>query len=99
MGLRRMARRAAPVHRPHRHSRVRVHADREACRDVDGDLLLERSGSGFVVRPANPSSGSDRPQTATDPGEKLRSLRRLLDDGLITQAEYDTKKADLLARM
>lgn len=34
-----------------------------------------------------------------DPLEKLSQLKKMLDAGLITQQEYDAKKADLLARM
>ncbi|VVB64859.1 Uncharacterised protein [uncultured archaeon] len=34
-----------------------------------------------------------------DPMQKLESLKRMLDEGLITQKEYDAKKADLLSKM
>jgi len=33
------------------------------------------------------------------PADQLRSLRPLLDDGVISQAEYDAKKAEMLAQM
>jgi Short C-terminal domain len=33
------------------------------------------------------------------PADQLRSLRALLDDGVISQADYDAKKAEVLARM
>ena len=33
------------------------------------------------------------------PADQLRSLRALLDDGVISQAEYDAKKAEMLAQM
>jgi hypothetical protein len=36
------------------------------------------------------------PQTLT---EIIKSLKEMLDEGLITQVEYDAKKADLLSRM
>ena len=40
------------------------------------------------------------PAAATDDlGEPLRRLRQLLDHGLISQADYDAKKRDLLALM
>ena len=38
-------------------------------------------------------------QNAEDPMEVLSKLKRLLDAGLISQAEYDAKKADILSRM
>lgn len=34
-----------------------------------------------------------------DPLQTLKKLKEMLDHGLITQAEYDTKKAEILARM
>lgn len=34
-----------------------------------------------------------------DPVEKLKQLKTMLDAGLITQAEYDTKKQEILSRM
>ena len=34
-----------------------------------------------------------------DPEEKLAKLKSMLDKGLITQAEYDFKKAEVLAGM
>ena len=34
-----------------------------------------------------------------DPAVKLKKMKQLLDDGLITQEEYDAKKKDILARM
>lgn len=37
--------------------------------------------------------------TAEDPMEVLGKLKRLLDAGLIEQAEYDAKKAEILSRM
>ncbi len=38
-------------------------------------------------------------QQAEDPMETLSKLKKLLDAGLIEQAEYDAKKADILSRM
>ena len=37
--------------------------------------------------------------TGADPTEKLRQLKVMLDDGLITQADYEAKKAQILAAM
>lgn len=39
------------------------------------------------------------PSTAEDPMEVLGKLKKLLDAGLIEQAEYDAKKAEILSRM
>lgn len=38
-------------------------------------------------------------QGAEDPMEVLGKLKKMLDDGLIEQAEYDAKKAEVLSRM
>lgn len=43
--------------------------------------------------PANPTNGQP------DPLETLSKLKKLLDAGLIEQAEYDAKKAEVLSRM
>ena len=34
-----------------------------------------------------------------DPKKSLTDLKELFDAGIITQAEFDSKKAELLARM
>lgn len=34
-----------------------------------------------------------------DPVQTLKQLKNLLDNGLISQSEYDSKKADILSRM
>jgi hypothetical protein len=41
-----------------------------------------------------------RPRRAADaPGELIREIARLRDEGLITEEEFQAKKADLLARL
>jgi hypothetical protein len=44
------------------------------------------------------SSGSAK-QSVSDPAEAIRKLKGLLDDGLISQEEFDKKKADLLDKI
>ena len=44
------------------------------------------------------SSGSAK-QSVSDPAEAIRKLKGLLDDGLISQEEFDKKKADLLEKI
>lgn len=68
--------------------------------------------NGFSSQPQQPvqaapsgrftQQGAAQPQTqqnAEDPMEVLGKLKKLLDAGLIEQAEYDAKKADILSRM
>ncbi len=60
---------------------------------------------GFSQQPQPPvqSGPSGRPTQqgaqAEDPMETLAKLKKMLDAGLIEQAEYDAKKADILSRM
>jgi uncharacterized membrane protein YdbT with pleckstrin-like domain len=56
-----------------------------------------------VVAPAPPVTIPAPPEPAApaapSPDEKLRSLAKLRDDGLITAEDYEAKKAELLAQM
>lgn len=45
------------------------------------------------------STENGAPESAPDPVEALGKLKRMLDAGLITQSEYDAKKAEILSRM
>jgi hypothetical protein len=48
------------------------------------------------------ASAPASPQTVSqdgDPVKKLKQIKEMLDMGLISQAEYDSKKAELLSRM
>lgn len=39
------------------------------------------------------------PVSTTDPVTKLQQLKTMLDKGLVTQAEFDAKKAEIMASM
>ena len=39
------------------------------------------------------------PVESANPPQKLRQLKKMLDDGLISEAEYAAKKAEILADM
>jgi cytoskeletal protein CcmA (bactofilin family) len=39
------------------------------------------------------------PAVTEDTQQKLQSLKKMLDEGLITQTDYETKKADILSKM
>jgi membrane protease subunit (stomatin/prohibitin family) len=43
--------------------------------------------------------GAATPAAKEDPLQTLKKLKEMLDHGLITQAEYDSKKVEILARM
>ena len=50
-----------------------------------------------VAAPVVAEIARDAPQP--DPVETLKQLTAMLDEGLISQAEFDTKKAEILQRM
>lgn len=53
----------------------------------------------FTQRSAAQQPPQPAQETAGDPMATLSKLKQLLDAGLIDQAEYDAKKADILSRM
>lgn len=61
-----------------------------------GQFVPPQSGGRFVQKPAE-SEQPKEPQQ--DPMEVLGKLKKLLDAGLIEQAEYDAKKREVLSRM
>lgn len=63
----------------------------------DRSLEEKRAGAGGVVVQAN--IGQPAATVQDDPVAKLQKLKTMLDAGLITQSEYDAKKADILASM
>jgi uncharacterized membrane protein YdbT with pleckstrin-like domain len=52
-----------------------------------------------IVAPAAPPPAAPPPAAAPTAEEKLRSLAKLRDDGLITPEEFEAKKAELLSEM
>ncbi len=58
-----------------------------------GTWLGRQSKKRTQVAPAPASLATDDTQT------KLQNLKKMLEDGLITETDYETKKADLLARL
>jgi len=67
-----------------------------------GKPVAGRGGSGGGA-PGSPGSGGGRPAGNTGAGadvkEALRKLTQLFNDGLITTAEYDAKRAEILDRL
>lgn len=63
---------------------------------------LRVAAGGVVVHapPAHlPSSSAPQPLAMDDPVQVLGKLKQLLDAGLVTQQEFDAKKAEVLARL
>lgn len=57
---------------------------------IDVDAMAREAPARFVVRGTEPPPGNDA-------AARLAELKRLRDAGLITEADYDAKKADILA--
>lgn len=54
------------------------------------------AGGGIVFNAPTPATV---PATVEDPMEKLTKMKAMLDNGIITQAEFDAKKAEILSKM
>lgn len=52
-----------------------------------------------MFAPTTSTASQQTAQPAADPMEVLGKLKKMLDAGLIEQAEYDAKKAEILSRM
>ena len=48
---------------------------------------------------AQPQPAQTSAQTAGDEMEKLRHLKALLDEGILTQQEYEAKKSEILSKL
>jgi len=55
----------------------------------------------FIIVSFTINTPSSQPQTAVaeDPMEKLTKLKTMLDNGILTQEEFDTAKKDILSKM
>lgn len=62
-----------------------------------GNMMAGAMGGQMMNNQAQ--GGGQAAPPAEDPMEKLGKLKKMLDAGLITQEEYDAKKADILANM
>jgi predicted flavoprotein YhiN len=64
------------------------------------ELEEKRAGAGGVtVTAAIPHPNADNAPKQEDPLAALQKLKALLENDLITQTEFDTKKAEILARL
>ncbi len=64
------------------------------------DLEEKRAAAGVVTVTATmPNQIADNNTKQDDPMAALQKLKTLLDNGLVTQQEFDTKKAEIIARL
>ena len=62
-------------------------------------FMGQPSSGRFTQQSANSGQNNPNQPAAEDPMETLGKLKKLLDAGLIEQAEYDAKKTEILSRM
>lgn len=71
-----------------------------ARRDAELERLRTSASQVIVHNASQPASGGDSTPTAPeDPVLLLSKLKKMLDAGLIEQAEYNAKKVEILSRM
>ena len=64
------------------------------------DLEDKRAAAGGILLQSAPSLPQmSAPSSQEDPVQKLKKLKSMLDEGLITSQEYETKKTDILSRL
>lgn len=71
------------------------YTDRTTGRNGQRDKVPER-WIGYLRSDIRQALAALPATKAADPTERLRTLKALLDGGMITQAEYDTKRAEIL---
>jgi len=71
-----------------------------ARRDMELERLRASAGGVVVHAPATaPPPLPESPPQQDDPVAVLSKLKKMLEGGLIEQAEFDAKKAEILSRM
>ena len=66
------------------------------------ELEDKRAAAGGVVVTSAPAPGTaitEQSHRSADPVQRLKSLKEMLDAGLISPAEYEAKRADIIAKM
>ena len=88
----------AQARRLYRFAQEMEETKKEERRQRDLEDKRAIAGGGITI-----NTPSHQPQATTapveDPMEKLTKLKMMLDNGILTQAEFDTKKADILSKM
>ena len=64
--------------------------------EVAGDAVPRRSGSGSPPPPPAAPAPAHRPGGhMASPEQRLKALKNLLDKGLLTESEYEAKRAEI----
>lgn len=81
---------------------------RQAAREVGQELsraldqatrLARQAGEDLARLVGDPRPRRPRPPEHDSPADLIREMARLRDEGVITEQEFQAKKADLLARV
>ena len=73
------------------------HKECKYCKsDIPKDALTCRDCGKDVVQGIEKSSSDDNSKLKDDTSEELKKYKKMLDDGLIEQDDYDAKKKELL---
>ena len=88
----------AQARRLYRFAQEMEETKKEERRQRDLEDKRAIAGGGITI-----NTPSHQPQATAapveDPMEKLTKLKMMLDNGILTQAEFDAKKADILSKM
>lgn len=86
----------AQARKLYRFSQEMEEAKRDERRQRDLEDKRAVAGGGITI-----NTPSNQPQTNTteDPMEKLTKLKMMLDNGILTQEEFDSAKKDILSKM
>ncbi|WP_395054946.1 PH domain-containing protein [Flavobacterium sp.] len=86
----------AQARRLYRFAQEMEEQKREERRERDLEDKRATAGGGITIN--NPNT-QNQPTTAEDPMEKLTKLKTMLDNGILTQEEFDSTKKEILSRM
>lgn len=86
----------AQARRLYRFAQEMEEAKIEERRQRDLEDKRAQAGGGVVINTPSPQPIS---ASVEDPIEKLTKLKSMLDMGILTKAEFDAKKADILSKM
>jgi len=88
----------AQARRLYRFAQEMEETKKEERRQRDLEDKRAIAGGGITINtPSNQPQATAAP--VEDPMEKLTKLKSMLDMGILTQAEFDAKKADILSKM
>lgn len=86
----------AQARRLYRFGQEMEETKKEERRQRDLEDKRAMAGGGITI---NTPSSQPQAVAAEDPMEKLTKLKSMLDMGILTQAEFDAKKTDILSKM